>query len=271
MVDRSRCLSKVILAAVLGALLAVLSAAAMPAKEAGAQQAGEQVSVMGEIADFSEVNGLVGDEPETCGGIPCPDYGLTDEASGKSYGLLNKQSLKPYVGERVIVTGTVEVEGEFGGPTLLKEWNASLIKPADGGDGEGLELFGNGFSEAFYGTINDDSISGRGGDDLIKGNSGDDELQGNKGDDLLIGEAGADVVKGGPGDDALYAAYSPAGPIYDVPASPDLIFGGSGDDFIDSADRAGAPDAVYCGPGGDLVLADSEDFVADNCEVVYRY
>lgn len=40
---------------------------------------------------------------------------------------------------------------------------------------------------------------------------------------------------------------------------------------MDAADAAGAFDAVYCGPGDDLVEADAEDFVADDCEQVVRF
>ena len=40
---------------------------------------------------------------------------------------------------------------------------------------------------------------------------------------------------------------------------------------MDAADAAGAFDAVYCGPGADLVEADAEDFVADDCEQVLRF
>jgi hypothetical protein len=55
-----------------------------------------------------------------------------------------------------------------------------------------------------------------------------------------------------------------------APASPDLPFGREGDDFIDAADAKGAADAVYCGPGNDLVVADTEDFIADDCEEIGR-
>lgn len=265
--SRSRWMTKtaaIATATMLGALLAVLSAAATPAREAGAQDTGEQVKVTGTVEQLFPDVVLAEPEPETCGGVPCPEYGLTDEASGTNYGLLGEENLKPYLHERVTVYGTVEVEGNLGGPTLLNVFWIGLA-------GGGKVFQGAPTPEAFYGTIDSDRIFGRGGGDLIKGNSGNDKLRGNDGDDLIIGEAGADLVAGGPGDDALYAAYSPAGSVYDAPASPDVIYGGKGDDFIDSADRAGAPDTVYCGPGGDLVLADNEDFVADDCEAVYRY
>lgn len=108
-------------------------------------------------------------------------------------------------------------------------------------------------SEAIYGTYGEDSISGGGGDDL------------------LVGEAGADLIFGGPGGDYLVAAYGYWQVAPYAPASPDHIEGQEGDDLIDSADLAGAPDTVYCGEGNDLVYAGVEDFVADDCEFVYRY
>ena len=116
------------------------------------------------------------------------------------------------------------------------------------------------------------SFTGTEDSDAIRGGSGDDLLRGKAGDDLLVAEAGADRVEGGSGDDALYAAYDvPTENAPNAPASGDLLYGGTGDDFIDASDAPGSPDAVYCGSGGDLVVADAEDFVADDCEAVYRY
>ena len=141
----------------------------------------------------------------------------------------------------------------------------------DGGSGDGDAQGGAG-GERIVGTDGPDDLRGTPGDDLLRGGGGDDNLQGLGGADLLVAEAGADEVHGGGGDDALYAAYdAPAEEAPDAPASRDLLYGGGGNDFVDSADAAGAFDAVYCGPGGDAVEADAEDFVADDCERVRRF
>lgn len=115
------------------------------------------------------------------------------------------------------------------------------------------EIVGTEASEALYGTYVEDQIFGEGGHDL------------------LVGEAGSDQVNGGRGDDYLVAAYGYWQVAPNAPASHDFVQGGFGDDLIDAADRAGAPDTVLCGPGSDLVYAGVEDFVSADCEFVYRY
>ncbi len=136
-----------------------------------------------------------------------------------------------------------------------------------GNDGEGSAE-----GERIVGTDGPDELPATGGNDAVYGGYGDDLLQGFDGDDLIVAEAGADEVYGGPGDDALYAAYDlPAELAPNAPASHDLLYGGEGDDFIDTADAKGAADTVHCGPGADLVVADAEDFVADDCEEVRRF
>ena len=135
----------------------------------------------------------------------------------------------------------------------------------DAGDGGGAE------GEHTVGTDGPDAHSGTRGNDLLRGGYGDDSLKGGEGDDLLVAEAGEDEVYGGPGDDVLYAAYDLSAELApDVSASHDLLYGGEGDDFIDSADAKGAADTVYCAPGDDLVAADNEDFVADDCDEIHR-
>jgi Ca2+-binding RTX toxin-like protein len=132
-------------------------------------------------------------------------------------------------------------------------------------------------SEVLFGTNANDLIEGLGGDDYLNGLWGHDVIYGaaegkpSAGDDLLVGEADSDRLEGSEGNDFLIAAYGYWQVAPDVPASPDLLRGGEGHDIIDAADRAGAPDTVECGEGSDLVYAGVEDFVADDCEFVYRY
>lgn len=133
--------------------------------------------------------------------------------------------------------------------------------------------------DVLRGTMGHDSIDSRGGADFVRGldgtdtiwgASGDDVLRGNKKPDRIMGEGGRDRIYGGWGDDVLHGAYGCCGPYPNSPASPDLIRGEGGDDFIDSADRVGAPDRVFCGDGNDEVYADREDVVGRGCEVVRR-
>jgi Ca2+-binding RTX toxin-like protein len=120
-------------------------------------------------------------------------------------------------------------------------------------------------------TTEQTEISGTEESEAIYGTYGVDQLVGYGGDDLLVGEASNDTILGGPGDDYLVTAYGywQAAPY--APASPDFVQGGSGGDLIDSADLAGAPDDVRCADGTDLVYAGVEDYVAADCEFVYRY
>lgn len=148
---------------------------------------------------------------------------------------------------------------------------AQGLPPGSDDPGPDNEIIGTGNSEVLFGTNAFDRIVGLGGHDYLNGLSDRDILEGGQGHDLLVGEAGADQIHGGPGNDFLIAAYGYWQQAPEVPASPDFIQDGAGHDLIDSADRAGAPDDVRCGPGFDVVHAGVEDNVATSCEVVYRY
>lgn len=148
---------------------------------------------------------------------------------------------------------------------------AQNLPPSADDPGPDNEFTGTENSEVLLGTNAFDRIVGLGGHDSLNGLWGQDMLEGGQGHDLLVGEAGYDVLLGGPGDDYVVAAYGYWQQAPDAPAAPDFIQAGSGNDLIDSADRAGAPDDVRCSRGFDVVHAGVEDSVADSCEVVYRY
>lgn len=112
------------------------------------------------------------------------------------------------------------------------------------------------------GTDGDDELTGSVRADVIYGRAGDDAIDGNARNDVLRGERGADELRA-------------------VSCDRDRVFGGTGNDLIDSNDECvyipedppppGAfGDAVYCGPGFDVVRAGREDAVAENCERVRR-
>jgi RTX calcium-binding nonapeptide repeat (4 copies) len=93
------------------------------------------------------------------------------------------------------------------------------------------ELTGTERADRLVGTRGADTIRGRGGNDRIEGGGGPDVLNGGTGRDTVLGQAGADGI-------ALHA---------------------------DSA-----RDAATCGTGLDVVNAELQDVVADDCEIVTR-
>ena len=144
-------------------------------------------------------------------------------------------------------------------------------------------------NDSIEGTPNADRISGRAGDDYVKGLAGPDELIGGQGKDWLNGDAGDDTlwggrgydrVVGGDGDDTLAANEMVGGPGEDglgfnLPGTVSAS-GGDGndrigvDDFHNEADST--PDTVECSAGHeDRVKANSDDTVADDCEIVEQH
>jgi RTX calcium-binding nonapeptide repeat (4 copies) len=116
------------------------------------------------------------------------------------------------------------------------------------------------------GTAGADTINGRGGNDRITGRGGDDHLSGGRGNDTIFGDAGRDVIIGGSGNDTLLGG-----------AGNDRISGGPGSDTIAAGlgkdlvrARDGVADHVTCGPGRARVIADPQDDLAADCEVVQR-
>lgn len=104
-------------------------------------------------------------------------------------------------------------------------------------------------ANVLFGGRGNDRLFGLGGADRLDGGVGNDQLAGGHGNDTLTGRAGNDRLVGGPGRDTHH--------------------GGPGNDNIRSRDgRAG--ELVSCGPGRDVVVADSRDRVAADCEVVRR-
>lgn len=93
----------------------------------------------------------------------------------------------------------------------------------------------------------DELITGRGADSVCA-LAGNDEIHTLRGDDAVDAGGGNDTLDGGPGRD--------------------LLLGGEGYDTIFARD--GQRDRVRCGPQYDIVLADTRDLVATNCELVRR-
>jgi Ca2+-binding RTX toxin-like protein len=190
-------------------------------------------------------------------------------------------------GENDNVTGDVEkVVGGAAGDTLTGDANPNVLSGGPGGD----TLSGGGGSDVLLGGVDNDTLSGGDGSDVLSGDDGKDTLRGDadpdslsggSGDDSLDGGTGADVFSGGPGNDiAVYSSRT-----RDVRVSlgdaandgqsheGDFVMSdvegastGAGNDWIDSID--GAAGKVSCGRGEDTVLADTDDDVSSDCEVV---
>ncbi len=257
-----RWMKRLMVLVVSGALMATLAATAVLAQ----QEVQGPVTVTGVIQKKDSELPLA---PDT--GL----YFITDEETGVERDLLDCNDTVPiedFEGQRVTVSGIPQTQGET--PTGEEPLCVTAIESAGAQGREtswDMEFIGTENSEVLFGTGLYDLIKGLGGHDYLNGMPGADILKGGRGHDLIVGEAGSDAIHGGPGNDYLVAAYGYWQQAPNAPASPDLIQGGGGHDLIDSADLAGAPDTVICGPGGDLVYAGVEDFVADDCEVVYRY
>lgn len=97
------------------------------------------------------------------------------------------------------------------------------------------------------GTSEEDVLIGSDVADVIRGFEKADTLRGKPGDDALHGGSGGDELYGGGGHDFLRA--------------------GRGDDYLQTFD--GVFDLIdSCGPGYDIVKADSLDFIALDCDFV---
>jgi Ca2+-binding RTX toxin-like protein len=79
---------------------------------------------------------------------------------------------------------------------------------------------------------------------------------GTPGPDALTGSPGADLIRGWRGDDRLAGLEG-----------DDTLYGGRGDDVLDAGPGR---DTITCGPGADRVVADEEDLIASDCELVER-
>lgn len=92
------------------------------------------------------------------------------------------------------------------------------------------------------GTAGDDVLHGTSSADTIKARAGNDTVHGGAGADKIYGDRGKDTLYGGKGADDIEDATSPA---------PDRIFGGTGGDLI----LTNYKDQVKAGSGNDTIDA----------------
>lgn len=106
------------------------------------------------------------------------------------------------------------------------------------------------------------TVQARGGDDRVVGHDAGERIEGGPGNDYLEGGKGHDTIIGGPGKDVIFGDETTSTCNPDFPESCVRY----GNDVIDARD--GEYDEVDCGPGMDRAIADPQDVVAQNCEVV---
>lgn len=113
-----------------------------------------------------------------------------------------------------------------------------------------------GGDDRIAGTISPQTIAAGAGDDVVAAGAGNDRVLGGAGRDRISGGSGQDVLSGGAGADRIAGGRD-----------ADLLAGGAGDDVVLAA-ADGFPDGVTCGPGDDVVVADTSDRVGEDCESV---
>jgi Ca2+-binding RTX toxin-like protein len=155
--------------------------------------------------------------------------------------------------------------GDDFGSVRVRRWHlvplSSLVALALVGAGAiastSVVRIGTSGPDVLTGTAGVDALDGRGGADRISGLVGNDRLIGGAGNDRLLGGAGTDRLLGGAGNDRLVGGVGSDG-----------FDGGAGNDMLTANDKA--RDAIGCGVGQDVVVADLIDIVSANCEVVRR-
>ena len=143
-----------------------------------------------------------------------------------------------------------------------------------GGPGNDL-LLGRAGRDVLSGGKGRDRLLGGSGNDLLNGGSGRDRLEGGPGNDRLLGARGFDLLLGGPGDDQVNGGAD--NDTVNGLGGRDLVVGGGGFDLLlGGADRDQIRardrrrDAINCGPGGDIVVADFFERVINDCERILR-
>jgi Ca2+-binding RTX toxin-like protein len=191
--------------------------------------------------------------------------------------------------------GADTIQGGDGNDTIQGGTDPDTI---DGGNG----------NDTIDGGVGADTIQGGDGNDTIQGGTDPDTIDGGNGNDTIDGGTGADTITCGPGVDSLSrepvdilapgsgCETPPAPPPPRKPSprphrgrtvvgtarndvlkgtpGPDKLFGKGGNDKLygyGGNDRlTGGPgaDRLVCGAGRDTAIADRQDKVARDCEVV---
>ena len=105
---------------------------------------------------------------------------------------------------------------------------------------------------------------GTNGPDNVAGTPGPDRLNAKGGNDTVDGRGGADRIWGGDGRDLLVDGLR-------GDRSTDYLYGGWGNDTINTNNKPNHVDGIKCGPGVDKVVGDPNDQIIGNrsaCEVI---
>jgi len=175
----------------------------------------------------------------------------------------------------LLASGVAWAVNEIGtnGPDTLRGTNADDNLLGKGGNDV---LFGLGGSDNLVGGPGKDWVLGGnerrpgGGDKNLLGESGNDAVLGGRGSDNMVGGAGNDLLDGFRGSDRI-VGDSGNDLLIDGPereAFTDTLLGGPGNDLFGAFNSPAFKDVVVCSRGFDRVVADREDVVADDCEVV---
>jgi autotransporter-associated beta strand protein len=128
-----------------------------------------------------------------------------------------------------------------------------------------LSMTGTSGADRLVGTSARNTMRGYGGADTIVAGSGIDRVYGGAGGDVLCLGTGSDIAYGEGGADRILGASG--NDTINPGAGADTVIAGAGADRINSND--GARDAISCGTGIDVVVADSRDRLS-GCELVVR-
>ncbi len=128
---------------------------------------------------------------------------------------------------------------------------------------------GAALAATFVGTEGRDTIEGTGRTDRISGSGGDDLLNGLGSRDVVKGGDGADEAGGGYGADEVYGNAGGDVLIDHPDKNTDLLYGGPGNDNLQTRDLPAVRDVLHCGSGRDKAYVDRLDQVR-GCEIVRR-
>ncbi|MDH3225684.1 MAG: hypothetical protein OEM67_01150 [Thermoleophilia bacterium] len=184
-----------------------------------------------------------------------PDTVIADDGNDRLFGQQGNDRLSGNAGNDRIDAGQGS-DRLFGGP------GADVLLGQSGND----VLSGGKGRDQLRGAAGNDVLNGGSGRDRIDGGGGADRLLGARGRDTLLGGPGADRLSGGGGNDTVNGLGG-----VDVViggGGADLLLGGSGRDQVRARDKV--RDAVNCGPGRDVAVADFFERVVNACERVLR-
>lgn len=166
-----------------------------------------------------------------------------------------------YNGETNGVNVTLDGQANDGQPGEADNV-ASDVEQVTGTTGNDT-MTGDDGPNTFNGIAGNDTLIGGGGADTLDGGDGNDNLQGGAGADQLIGNRDDDTIDGGAGQDSIFGDGTNCSG-FSCPIGNDTI-----------AANDGEQDQINCGPGADVVNADTLDVVPvaadlNACETVNR-